>query len=132
MATDPPTAPAWATVGAFLRSTDIRPEHQVYPVVGPDGAVTGVLSAAAIRAMAPHLLDGTPVEALAYPLERITIVHADEQLLTALQKVEGGDVHIGLAVDPDGRIVGTIDPRVVDHLVAQRKRAATEQRVGAH
>jgi Zn-dependent protease len=131
MATDPPTAPAWATVGAFLRSTDIRPEHQAYPVVGPDGAVTGVLSAAAIRAMAPHLLDGTPVETLAYPLERITIVHAQEQLLTALQKVEGGDVPIGLAVAPDGRIVGTIDPRVIDHLLAERKAQAPERRVGA-
>lgn len=111
MDADPPTAPAWSSVGDFLR-TQPAPEHQAYPVVGTDGQVTGLLTAAAIRAVDPRLWDRLAVSALAYPLERVTIVRSDDALLSALANLEMGDVRHGLVTDPEGRIVGTIDPTV--------------------
>jgi Zn-dependent protease len=132
MSANPPAAPAWSSVGEFLRTTPLRPDQQAYPMVGPDGQVLGLLSAAAIRAVNPASLDATPVPALAYPLDRVTFVHATELLLPALQKVEGGDVRVGMVIAEDGRVVGTIDPAIVDHLVAQRRAEARSDRVGAH
>ncbi len=132
MTADPPAAPAWASVGDFLRSTLLQPDQQAYPMVSTDGQVRGVLTAAAIRAVRPQLLDTTPVPTLAFPIDRITVVHADEPLLSALQKVEGGDVRIGLVVAADGRVVGTIEPSAADRLVALRRRQGDRDRLGAH
>jgi len=114
MAASPPTAASWSTVGEFLRTSSPRPEHQAYPVVSTDGAVSGLLTAAAIRAVPPESWDQLPVTALAYPLHRITVVRADELLIPAMQKVEGGDVRHALVVAADGRITGTLDPSALD------------------
>lgn len=132
MAADPPAAPAWATVGEFLRTSSPRPEHQAYPVVGPDGQVSGLLTAAAIRATPPETWDQLSVTALAFPLDRLTLVHADEDLLPALQKLEGGDVRTGLVVAADGRIVGTIDPSVIHRLQTEHQAARAAERQRAH
>ena len=121
MASEPPTAPGWATVADFLRSSTPRPEHQAYPVVGPDGQVSGLLTAAAIRAVPPQRWERLQVGELAYPIDRITLIHLDEPLLPALQKVETGSVAHALVVAPDGRIVGTLDPSAIDRMMARRK-----------
>jgi Zn-dependent protease len=118
MAAEPPSAPGWSTVGDFLRSSTPRPEHQAYPVVGPDGQVEGLLTAAAIRSVSPTQWDQLPVRALAYPLDRITLVRSDDALLPALQRVEGADVVHALVVAPDGRIVGTLDPSALHRALA--------------
>lgn len=128
MAADPPSAPSWSTVGEFLRTSTPRPEHQAYPVVGPDGQVSGLLTAAAIRAVPPETWDSLAVTSLAYPLERLTLVHAEERLLPALQRLEGGDVRTGLVVAPDGRIVGTLDPSVMHRVQAEHEAARKAER----
>jgi Zn-dependent protease len=120
MAADPPTAPSWATVGEFLRTSSPRPEHQAYPVVGADGVVVGLLTAAAIRAVPPHERDRLPVMTLAYPLDRLTVLRAEEGLIPAAQKVESGDVRNALVVAEDGRIVGTLDLAGLDRVVAEQ------------
>ena len=125
MASGPPTAASWSTVGEFLRTSTPRPEHQAYPVVGTDGQVAGLLTAAAIRAVPPESWDTLPVTALAYPLDRLTLIRAEEPLIPALQKVEGADIRHALVVAPDGRIVGTLDPSALDRAV--RSRSADRQ-----
>lgn len=110
MAVAPPSAPGWSTVAEFLRTSSPRPEHQAYPVVAPDGQVEGLLTAAAIRAVPPPRWETLEVRSLAYPLDRLTIVRADDALLPALQRLEGADVAHALVVAADGRIVGTLDP----------------------
>ena len=122
MAEGPPTAASWSTVGEFLRTSFPRPEHQAYPVVATDGQVSGLLTASAIRAVPPETWDQLPVTALAYPLDRLTVVRTDEPLIPALQKVEGGDVRHALVVARDGRIAGTLDPSALDRAVHDRQR----------
>jgi Zn-dependent protease len=121
MAAGPPTAASWSTVGEFLRTSSPRPEHQAYPVVGPDGHVTGLLTAAAIRAVPPHSWDQLPIPALCYPLDRIMLVRAEEPLIAALQKVEGADVRHALVAATDGRIVGVLDPSALDRAMHARQ-----------
>lgn len=124
MAASPPTAAGWSTVGEFLRTSSPRPEHQAYPVVGPDGQVAGLLTAAAIRAVPPQQWDQLPVTALCYPLDRLTIVHVDEPVIPAMQKVETADIRHALVVTPDGRIVGTLDPSALDRAMADHQAQA--------
>ncbi|WP_426571610.1 site-2 protease family protein [Aquihabitans sp. McL0605] len=129
MAAHPPTAPSWATVGEFLRTSSPRPEHQAYPVVGPDGQVAGLLTAAAIRAVPPEAWDQMAVMALAYPLDRLTLIRDDELLLPALQKLESADVRTGLVVTADGRITGTLDPTALHRALAARPSVGATGRV---
>ena len=124
MASGPPSAAEWSTVGEFLRTSFPRPEHQAYPVVGADGNVSGLLTASAIRAVPPQSWDALPITALAYPLDRLTVIHSGEALIPAIQKVEGADVRHALVVAPDGRVVGTLDPSAIDRVLHEREREA--------
>jgi Zn-dependent protease len=131
MAADPPCAPGWATVGEFLRSASPQPEHQAYPVVGPDGQVEGLLTAAAIRSVSPMQWDRLPVRSLAYPLERITLVRSDDALLHALQRLEGADVAHAMVVSPEGRIVGTLDPAALHRALTVSEQGRPTAGVGS-
>ncbi|MCU1496583.1 MAG: peptidase [Acidimicrobiales bacterium] len=121
MAAAPPTAAAWTTVGAFLRTLPPDTVNQAYPVLGSTGRVTGLLTAAAIRSVPPEQWDGLKVADLAFPIDRITLVQRDEPLLPAVQKIDGGDIRDGLVVDPDGTVVGTIDAAALFRALERRK-----------
>jgi len=121
MAPSPPTAAAWMTVGAFLRTLPAGTTHQAYPVLGEHGRAVGLLTASAVRAVPPEQWDHLGVADLAFPLERITVVRPDEALLPAVQKIDGGDVRDGLVVGPDGTIVGTVDAAALFRTMELRK-----------
>lgn len=119
----PPVARTFDTVASFLRSLDPSETAQAYPVIDDRGRAAGLLTASAIRATDTNLWEQLPVEALAFPLDRVTVVRTDEPLLPAVQRVDGGDVRDGLVVSPDGEVVGTIDSRSV-YRVAERRKVA--------
>ncbi len=121
MATDPPIAASWTTIVDFLRATTPDPGHQAYPVVGADGRVTGLLTAAAIRAVPPERWGQLLVSDLAYPMDRVVRLRVDEDLLPAVQKVEGADAGSGIVVAPDGTVVGTLDPSAMHRALTQKR-----------
>jgi Zn-dependent protease len=121
MATSPPTAASWMTVGAFLRTLPVGTAHQAYPVLGEHGRAIGLLTASAVRAVPPEQWDRLGVADLAFPLDRITVVRPDEALLPAVQKIDGGDVRDGLVVGRDGTIVGTVDAAALFRTMELRK-----------
>lgn len=123
MAAAPPAATGWSSVGDFLRLLPPHTTHQVYPVLGEHGRVVGLLTAPAIRAVPAHQWDTLRVSDLAYPLDRITVVRRDEPLLSAVQKIDGGDVRDGLVIDADGTIVGTIGASALYRTLEHRKLA---------
>jgi Zn-dependent protease len=123
MVPQPPVAPAGASIADFLRAARPAPEHRIYPVVGPDGAISGVLTADAIVAVPPERWEVLRSQDLAFPLERVSRVDRHEPLLPALQKVEGGDVQIGLVSDEHGRVVGTVDASTLHRTIEQRRAA---------
>ncbi|MBX3312770.1 MAG: site-2 protease family protein [Actinobacteria bacterium] len=125
MVTDPPTARSFDTVGGFLRGLDPSETAQAYPVVDERGHAAGLLTATAIRATDSTLWDQLRVDALAYPLDRLTVVRTDDPLLPAVQRIDGGDVREGLVVGPDGTVAGTIDARAVYHIAERRQLAVT-------
>ncbi|MCB0976519.1 MAG: site-2 protease family protein [Acidimicrobiales bacterium] len=121
MVLHPPVARTFDSVGTFLRSLDPSETAQAYPVIDDRGHASGLLTASAIRATDSNLWEKLPVQALAFPLDRVTVVRSDEPLLPAAQRVDGGDIRDGLVVSPDGEVIGTIDSRSV-YRVAERRR----------
>jgi Zn-dependent protease len=119
---DPPMGYASMSVADLLRSLPRDTHHQAYPIMGDHGRVTSLLTAGAIRAVPQANWEHLRVSELAFPLERITVVRTDEPLMTAVQKIDGGDVRTGVVVDPTGRLVGTIDAEAL-YQTAEARRA---------
>ncbi len=123
---DPPMVAADGTVADALRALPPGTDHQAYPVVGAHGRVVGLLTADAIRAVAPERWPGLRVTDLAFPLDRLTVVATGEPLLPAAQKIDGGDVRDGLVVGADGTVVGTLDGRALYRALEARRRASLD------
>lgn len=119
---NPPMGFASMSVADLLRSLPRDTHHQAYPIMGDHGRVTGLLTAAAIRAVPQENWSHLKVTDLAFPLERLTVVRTDEPLMAAVQKIDGGDVRTGVVVDPSGRLVGTIDAEAL-YQTAEARRA---------
>ncbi|MEO6989314.1 MAG: site-2 protease family protein [Aquihabitans sp.] len=121
MVTAPPMAMASASVADFLRTMGPQETAQAYPMVDERGMVTGLLTASAIRAVPDHRWEHVRVVDLAFPVDRLTVVAADEALLPAVQKIDGGDVRHGLVVIDDGSVIGTIDAKALFETADRRK-----------
>ncbi|MEO6629913.1 MAG: site-2 protease family protein [Aquihabitans sp.] len=118
---DPPTAAAWVSIGDFLRTLPVDTTDQSYPMISEGGKITGLLTAAAIRAVPPDQWSHLRVTDLAFPLNRLTVVSEQDALLTAVQRIDGGEIRTGLVTSADGRIVGTIDAAALFHTAEARK-----------
>ena len=114
--------PGWQPVASAAAGMALEGRQQLYPVIDGDGQVTGLLSTRAVAAVDPARRHSIKVSDLAYPLERLTILSADDHLLSGLQRLDGGDAKLGLVVDATGTVVGTIEPSVL-HGVVERRRA---------
>ena len=117
--------PGWQPVASAAAGMALEGRQQLYPVIDGDGHVTGLLSTRAVAAVDPAQRHSIKVSDLAYPLERLTILSADDQLLSGLQRLDGGDVKLGLVVDATGTVVGTIEPSVLHHVVERRRAELT-------
>ena len=118
---NPPNAAAWVSIGDFLRTLPPDTTDQSYPMIGEGGKITGLLTAGAIRAVPPDQWGHLRVADLAFPLNRLTVVSEHDGLLTAVQRIDGGEIRTGLVTSADGRIVGTIDAAALFHTAEARK-----------
>lgn len=119
---DPPVGRSSTSVADFLRALPRDTQHQAYPVTGDHGRVVALLTADAIRAVPSEHWEALAVQDLAFPLDLITIVRTDEPLMSAVQKIDSGQIRVGLVVDPaTGRTVGTIDAEALFQTAEARK-----------
>jgi len=123
MDADPPTASEWMTIDAFLRTLPAGTTHRAYPVQTPDGRISALLTADSILAVPPEQWAGLRVAELAFPIDRVAVALADEQVLGALQRNHAGATGYLLAVTGDGRMVGVVDPDTLQETVRSRVRA---------
>ena len=72
-----------------------------------------MMPATAIRAAPAEKWEPLRTSDLAFPINRLTVVRADEPLLTAVQRIDSGDIRTGLVVDDHGRTIGTVDARAL-------------------
>lgn len=124
METAPSPAPGPWTITDFLRTLPGDAEYRAFPVVDGTGQLSGLLTGDAIRAVDPDVRDHLLVSDLAFGLDRVTLVRTDLSLLTAVQRIESGDLAEGIVVDRTGAVVGLLTARALFRTVEER-RAAT-------
>ncbi|GIT79718.1 chloride channel protein [Leifsonia sp. LS1] len=84
-------------------------QRRAAPVVGDDGSLIGVLTAAdAAQALASD--EATASRTAAELSERITVLAADEHVADVLDQVIGAEATDGVPVATDGRLVGWLAP----------------------
>lgn len=121
MTRSPSVAPGWQTLADATSGMFLDGPQQLLPVIDADGHITGLLSTRAVAAVAPDQRRTMTVADLAYPIQRLTVMSTDDQLLSGLQRLDGGDVKLGLVVDSGGTVVGTIEPSVLNRVAARRQ-----------
>ena len=113
------TAPDWITVADFIHRYVLGDRHSAYPVEGPDGSITGLITLTQLRAVAPEARGTTLVRDAAIPLSQVPTAAPYEPLTAVLERLApnaGGRV---LIVDA-GRVVGILTTADIARLIDVR------------
>jgi Zn-dependent protease len=108
MLADPPVAPSWITVDAFLAQLPAHTPHRAFPVCRADGNLTGLLTAVQVAQTDAATRRQLHVGELAFPLDRITVAGVADPLLSVLQRLDGQASTDVLVLWPDGRVAGIL------------------------
>jgi CBS domain-containing protein len=80
-----------------------------FPVVGPVGEPTGVVTLRQIRRLPRDRWPTTRLDGIATPASRMTVAHPDDRLVDVLAGATSGDGRI-VVTDVDGRLIGLVTP----------------------
>jgi Zn-dependent protease len=116
MTPDPHTAPAWITVQDFIERYLLGDRHSAYPVKNHDGPISGLVTLAQLRQVAPSNRSTTVVGDIAMPLSRVPIATPDESVTALLERLASGYGDRALVVD-GARIVGIVTPSDLTRLI---------------
>ena len=90
MTAHPHTAPGWITVEDFIHRYLLGDRHSAYPVEGPDGSITGLITLTQLRAVAPNARATTLVRDAAIPLHQVPTAAPHEPLTALLERLSAG------------------------------------------
>ncbi|MFE0514120.1 site-2 protease family protein [Streptomyces sp. NPDC058964] len=108
MTPDPVTVPASATLADFLAEGPFgQYRHSAFPVLAPDGAVTGVLTLRRVEATPLHDRASTMVHEVMRPLSDVVAAAPEEPVLDLLPRLQASPVRRALVLD-EGRLVGIL------------------------
>lgn len=122
MTANPHTAPAWVTVQDFIERYLLGDRHSAYPVKDHKGSITGLVTLAQIRQVAPGNRANTSVGEIAVPLHHVTIASPDEPVTTLLERLASDRGHRALVVD-GGCVVGIVTATDLTRLIDVRRLA---------
>jgi CBS domain-containing protein len=115
MTPHPQTAPGWITAEEFIQRYLLGDRHSAYPVEGPDGSITGLITLAQLRRLAPNERATTLVRDVAIPLNQVPTASPHEPL-TALMERLTPDRSRALVVE-NGRVVGIVTASDITRLI---------------
>jgi Zn-dependent protease/CBS domain-containing protein len=118
MTPNPQTAPDWITAEEFIQRYLLGDRHSAYPVEGPGGSITGLITLAQLRRLAPHQRSTTLVRDVAIPLSEVPTASPHEAL-TALMERLTPDRSRALVVE-NGRVVGIVTASDITQLIDVR------------
>jgi len=119
MTAHPRTAPGWITVEDFIHRYLLGDRHSAYPVEGPDGSITGLITLTQLRAVAPEARATTLVRDAAIPLHQVPTAAPHEPLTALLERLAPNTGARVLVVDA-GHVVGIITATDVARLIDVR------------
>ena len=114
MTAHPHTARGWITVEDFIHRYLLGDRHSAYPVEGPDGSITGLITLT--RAVAPDARATTMVRDAAIPLHQVPTAAPHEPLTALLERLTPNTGARVLVVD-GGHVVGIITATDIARLI---------------
>jgi len=116
MTARPRTAPGWITVQDFIERYLLGDRHSAYPVEDPNGSISGLITLAQLRQVAPSNRSTTLVGEIAMPLSQVPVATADEPVTALLERLASAESSRALVVDA-GHVVGIITASDLTRLV---------------
>lgn len=129
MTRDPIVAPDHLTVGEFLEAYVMRHRWSAFPVTGHDGAITGLVTLAHLKAVPSDRRDVVHVHDIACPIAQVTVADPDDSITDVLERL--GTCKEGrVLVFSAGELVGIVSPtdvmRMVEVATLSRGRASVD------
>lgn len=98
--------------------------HSPYPVEGPDRSITGLITLAQLRSVAPTKLGTTLVNDVAMPLDKVPTASPHEPLTALMERLTPD--HSRALVLKNGRVVGNITASDITRLIDVRALATAQ------
>lgn len=119
MTTDVQTGRSDLTVEEFVNRLVLGGRHSAYPVVGPDGAVVGLVTLGQLRGVPAGSRATTRVAEVALPLAEVTTCTPDDPVIDVLPRLSRDSGNRALVFD-SGRLVGIVTATDVTRVLETR------------
>lgn len=124
MRPNPTVLPGWLTIDAAMQRVPTVSANDSFPIQGADGRIVGLLSASQISHSDAWSRANTPIEQLAFPIDRVTWGSSTDAALPALRQLATTGVPSMLVVWPDGRVAGVVGEREFSAAMQPKSRSA--------
>ena len=108
MAVRPTVLDGNLTVADFIAQVALTHQYSTYPLVDPNGRLTGLVTLNRVRAVPPELRATTRLQEIACPPSEVPIAHPEESLVELLERMNGCADGRAVVVDDAGRVVGVV------------------------
>jgi Zn-dependent protease/predicted transcriptional regulator len=126
MTADPHTVPGSISVGDFIDRYLLGYRHSAYPVADPDGSITGLITLAELRGLAPEERGATLVRDAAIPRDQVPVADPHEPFIALLERLARTGGKRALVIDA-GRVVGIVTTSDITRLLEVRRIAMPQQ-----
>ena len=116
MTPNPVEAPDDVTVEEALHGYILASRHSTFPTHDSGGRLSGLLTLAALKNVAPNTRTATLIKDIICPLDRVPTVRPGDPAANVLNVSEGCSEGRTLVVD-DGRLVGIISPSDINRML---------------
>jgi Zn-dependent protease/CBS domain-containing protein len=110
MSANPLTLDANLTVNDFVAQVALAHRFSTYPLVDPQGRLTGLVTLNRVRAVPPEARATTRLWEIACAPAEVPIARPDEPVIELLQRMHGCADGRAVVVDDAGRVVGVVSP----------------------
>ena len=118
MTPHPRTAPGWITAEEFIQRYLLGDRHSAYPVEGPGGSITGLITLTQLRRLAPNQRATTLVRDVAIPLNEVPTASPHEPLTSLMERM-APDRRRALVME-NSQVVGIVTASDITQLVDVR------------
>ncbi|HET9560960.1 MAG TPA: site-2 protease family protein [Propionibacteriaceae bacterium] len=108
MAVRPTVLDGNLTVADFIAQVALTHQYSTYPLVDPNGRLTGLVTLNRVRAVPPELRATTRLQEIACPPSEVPIAHPEESLVELLERMNGCADGRAVVVDDVGHVVGVV------------------------
>ena len=98
------------TVADFVAQVALTQPFSTYPIVDPDGRLTGLVTLNRVRAVPPELRATTRLREIACAPAEVPVARPEDHLGDLLERMQGCSDGRAVVVDNAGRVVGVVSP----------------------